>query len=332
MLEHSVKKVSLNQTQSSDIPLWDIRYFKKALKMEVIKLNDVDMEFDIVGINCSFVNALRRVLLAEVPMMAIEKVHVYNNTSIIQDEVLAHRLGLIPLKADPRKFSFKEEEETMTTSDTLEFHLKVKCTKNSKSLISKSTQDSLEEYKNVKVYTKQMRWVPIGEQNTIFKAEDVGPVHNDILLAKLRPGHELDLKLFAVKGIGKDHAKFQPVATVSYRLLPEISLLKDVEGEKAQRLKSSFSPGVIELVKEKGTLKARVANARYDSCSRNVYRYDDLKDCVKLSRVPDHYIFTIESVGALTPDILFLEAIKVLKEKCKRLLNEINVNGKTSFL
>lgn len=41
---------------------------------------------------------------------------------------------------------------------------------------------------------------------------------------------------------------------------------------------------------------------------------------------------TIESVGALTPDILFLEAIKVLKEKCKRLLNEINVNGKTSFL
>lgn len=45
---------------------------------------------------------------------------------------------------------FTEEEETMTTSDTLEFHLKVKCTKNSKSLISKSTQDSLEEYKNVK--------------------------------------------------------------------------------------------------------------------------------------------------------------------------------------
>lgn len=38
--------------------------------------------------------------------MAIEKVHVYNNTSIIQDEILAHRLGLVPLKADPRKFSF----------------------------------------------------------------------------------------------------------------------------------------------------------------------------------------------------------------------------------
>ena len=41
--------------------------------------------------------------------MAIEKVHIFNNTSIIQDEVLAHRLGLIPIKADPRLFEYKQE-------------------------------------------------------------------------------------------------------------------------------------------------------------------------------------------------------------------------------
>jgi len=46
--------------------------------------------------------------VSQVPMMAIEKVHIYNNTSIIQDEVLAHRLGLIPLKADPRRFNFRK--------------------------------------------------------------------------------------------------------------------------------------------------------------------------------------------------------------------------------
>ncbi len=40
--------------------------------------------------------------------MAIEQVHVFNNTSVIQDEVLAHRLGLIPLKADPNKFNLKK--------------------------------------------------------------------------------------------------------------------------------------------------------------------------------------------------------------------------------
>lgn len=50
-----------------------------------------------------------RLCFLQVPTMAIEKVHIYNNTSIIQDEVLAHRLGLIPIKADPRLFEYKSE-------------------------------------------------------------------------------------------------------------------------------------------------------------------------------------------------------------------------------
>ena len=55
--------------------------------------------------NAAIANDLRRVLLAEVPSMAIEKVFINNNTLIIQDEVFAHHLGLIPIKADPRKFN-----------------------------------------------------------------------------------------------------------------------------------------------------------------------------------------------------------------------------------
>jgi len=53
--------------------------------------------------------------------------------------------------------------------------------------------------------------VPIGSQKTKFKESDVGPIHPDILIAKMRPGHELDLKLFAIKSNGRDHAKFSPV-------------------------------------------------------------------------------------------------------------------------
>lgn len=61
------------------------------------------------------------------------------------------------------------------------------------------------------VYSSHIKWTPIGEQSSIYKENDVAPVHNDILIAKTRPGHELDLKLVAVKGIGRDHAKFSPV-------------------------------------------------------------------------------------------------------------------------
>ena len=65
--------------------------------------------FDMVGIEAPLANALRRILLAEVPTMAIERVLLFQNTSIIQDEVLAHRLGLIPIKVDPRQFQYVRE-------------------------------------------------------------------------------------------------------------------------------------------------------------------------------------------------------------------------------
>jgi len=59
--------------------------------------------------------------------MAIEKVFITNNTSIIQDEVLAHRLGLIPIKVDPRKFDFKEDDQEETATNSVRFNMQIKC-------------------------------------------------------------------------------------------------------------------------------------------------------------------------------------------------------------
>ena len=85
------------------------------------------LEFDLVGADPSLANALRRILIADVPAMAIEVVGaspipavpgrrsrrpprpraaIQNNTSLLADEVLAHRLGLLPLRADARKFQW----------------------------------------------------------------------------------------------------------------------------------------------------------------------------------------------------------------------------------
>ena len=71
-------------------------------------LQGSDMELDLIGIDASIANAFRRILMAEVPTMAIEKVYFYNNTSVMHDEILAHRLGLIPIHVDPREFEFKD--------------------------------------------------------------------------------------------------------------------------------------------------------------------------------------------------------------------------------
>ncbi|KOB73921.1 DNA-directed RNA polymerase, partial [Operophtera brumata] len=239
---------------------WNFKKFVKKFRIVVIRMDSTEMEFDLIGIQPAFANAFRRLMLSEVPSMAIEKVMIKNNTSIIQDEVLAHRLGLIPLKADPRAEDL---------------------------------------YENHSVYSSQMKWHPVGNQSSVHKETTVGPVHGDILISKMRPGHELDLQLVAVKGIGSDHAKFSPVATASYRLLPEIKLTREVKGSEASLLQSCFSPGVVSIDAEG---RASVRDARYDTCSRNVFRYDDIKDAVVLSRVRDHFIFNVESVGAMTPN------------------------------
>ncbi|XP_029305815.1 DNA-directed RNA polymerases I and III subunit RPAC1 [Cottoperca gobio] len=328
--EFDVKNV-----HSSDFPgnypgyddTWNMQKFQKNFRIDVVHLDENSMEFDMVGIDPAIANAFRRILLAEVPTMAIEKVFVYNNTSIVQDEVLAQRLGLVPIKADPRLFEYRnagEEsaEEEGSEIDTIQLQLKIKCSRNPRA--SKDSSDPRELYLNHMVYSRDITWVPIGNQADVFADSVIGPVHDDILIAQLRPGQELDIIMNCVKGVGKDHAKFSPVATASYRLLPEITLLELVEGEKAERLKRCFSRGVIDIEDVNGKKVAKVVNSRLDTCSREVLRHDDLKDVVKLGRLRDHFIFTVESTGILPPDVLVTEAIQVLMVKCQRFLNELD--------
>lgn len=59
--------------------------------------------------------------------MAIEKINIYNNTSIIQDEVLAHRLGLVPILANPDDFKYLYECDGMSAENTLAFVLNITC-------------------------------------------------------------------------------------------------------------------------------------------------------------------------------------------------------------
>uniref|UniRef100_A0A8C4WZT6 DNA-directed RNA polymerases I and III subunit RPAC1 n=1 Tax=Eptatretus burgeri TaxID=7764 RepID=A0A8C4WZT6_EPTBU len=264
---------------------WDQEEFEKNFRIDVLKMSAEEIEFDMIGIDAAIANAFRRILLAEVPTMAVEKVFLYNNTSIIQDEILAHRLGLVPFRADPRLFEFRSE-----------------------------------------VYTRHFRWVPLGNQADIYEPNSIGPVHKDILLAQLRPGQEIDLMMHCVKGIGKDHAKFSPVATASYRLLPDVHLLAPIEGELAETLRDCFSPGVISVEIINGKKVARVVNARMDNCSREVFRHEELKNLVKLTRVRDHFIFLVESTGALSPAILVMEAVKILMGKCRRFIAELDAD------
>lgn len=73
------------------------------------------------------------------------------------------------------------------------------------------------------------------------------PLHDDILLAKLRPGQEIEMEFICTKGIGKTHAKWSPVCTAYYRLLPDIRFDEPVTGQDAHDLKKLCPMGVFDI-------------------------------------------------------------------------------------
>ncbi|EED88775.1 dna-directed RNA polymerase I 40kDa polypeptide, rpo1-1-like protein, partial [Thalassiosira pseudonana CCMP1335] len=296
-----------------------------------------ELVFEVVGVDVSFANALRRIMIAEIPTMALEHVYMWNNSSLIHDEVLSHRLGLVPLNVDPRLFDEygvdvdEVGEVAATDRNTIVFRLNEATSLHSSSNQQKTVIDSPHRPFTKHIYTRDLLWAPQGSQLTNFPLHSTGvgsgvgggirPISEDILLAKLRPGQVIELEAHARKGVGKDHAKFSPVATASYRLMPHIEIVKPIYDELAEELVNWFEPGVFKLVPaddEDGghKVKAELSNPYACTMSRNYMRNPTLKESIKMSRVPNHFIFSVESVGMMEPAVIVSEALKVLKEKC----------------
>lgn len=296
---------------------FDFKHFQRNFGIKIMSLNDEELVFDMWGIEAPIANAFRRILLSEVPTIAIEKVIVSNNTSIIQDEVLAHRLGLVPIKVDPRLFEFKQPNAPDTERDTLLFRLQVKCTHS-------PSRDG--KYINESVYSGDLKWQPIGNQAQTFKDNPPRPVHDNILLAKMRPGQEINLECYCEKGIGKTHAKWSPVATAYYRLLPQISFSQDggIVGDEAKQLKQMCPKNVFDIEDIGGQKHATVARPRDCTFCRECIRLPDWENKVKLQKVKDHFIFTVESTGILKPEELFRMALQVFMDKCRNILSHLH--------
>ena len=101
--------------------------FQKELSITPRSQTKDSLELQIKGIDAPFMNALRRTMLDDVSTIAIDKVIMYQNTSVMNDEVLVHRLGLIPIQADPELFEFKTENGSFGNKNCVKFKLQVKC-------------------------------------------------------------------------------------------------------------------------------------------------------------------------------------------------------------
>ncbi|CDF35709.1 unnamed protein product [Chondrus crispus] len=291
--------------------------FKENCTLEILFCDDEEVLFDLVGTDAPIANALRRILLSEVPTLAIENVFVHRNTSIMHDEQLAHRLGLVPLKIDPRPFEYWEKGLPVTVANTVKLSLRTKCEFNPSAPRDGEAPPSV-LYKNSSVLSGSIEHVPFGghEQSKFIGNEVPRPVHEDILLCKLRPGQEIHVEMDATKNIGREHAKWSPVATAGYRMLPEVNLKTRVVGATAKRLVNLCPAKVFDIEDD----VAVVARPRDCTVCRECIREPEWEERVELTRKRDHFIFSVESTGAMPAPTLVTEALSVLTGKCDLVL------------
>ncbi|KAJ1835562.1 RNA polymerase II subunit 3 [Coemansia sp. RSA 2711] len=155
--------------------------------------------------HCSVANSLRRAMIAEVPTMAIDLVQFIENTTVLADEFLAHRLGLVPLvshNVDQFKYTRDCTCTEYCKDCSVEFTLHVKCTEPGTRIVYSS--ELISSNKDV---------VPVTE------GDDQG-----VALLKLRKGQEINLHCVAKKGVAKEHAKWSPCAAVGFEYDPHNNL------------------------------------------------------------------------------------------------------------
>jgi DNA-directed RNA polymerase subunit D len=146
----------------------------------VIKFNDISRQY---------INAIRRIAISEVPTLGIDDVVILENSSVMHDEAVAHRLGLIPLRTGLDRFVMPQDCDCKST---------LGCSKCRVLLVLDS-----EAMEKTKIVTS-------GE--LLSEDELVKPVSKDIPIVVLAPGQKLKFEAYARLGVGKDHAKWQPTS------------------------------------------------------------------------------------------------------------------------
>lgn len=231
------------------------------------------------GTDNIFANTLRRIISVDVPTLAIDEVNFYKNSSALYDEMIAHRLGMVPLKTDLKSYELRSECKCKgegCAKCQLNFTLNCKgpCT----------------------VYSKDL------------KSQDpkIKPVYDDIPIVKLMKDQNLELEASAKLGIGKEHIKFSP-GLVFFRNYPEIEIKKE---DKATKCIKACPKGVFEQkgknIVIKDVTKCDLCEACVEACG---------SDVIQIKASNEDFIFELESWGQLSPREILDEALNVIDKK-----------------
>ncbi len=163
------------------------------LAVELLESQKGGLSIRIDKYDLNYANAIRRYIMSEVPTLAIEDVVVVENSSLIYDEIIAHRLGLVPLKT-PKKYLEQAGVQLMMVLD------------------AKAEEGT--------------RTVYSGELVSV-EDKEVYPISTEIPLLKLAKGQSIKIEAYARLSSGKRHSKFSPVSKATVKPSPLVNVIND---------------------------------------------------------------------------------------------------------
>ena len=279
------------------------------------------------------VNAIRRALIADVPKLAITRVdcsqgvnqdnkgEVYESVNVLPDEVVAHRLAMIPVPTYPDE-GIAFPDECVNCKDMAE---KDKGCPSCQILYSLSARgpatDAEEEY----------RTVYAGDLTTISDPMfDIREEHKRIPITILSKGQFLEFYAFATLGRGREHAKWSPVAAVGFRQQQQAVLAKPKKAKVLFDLGLTTTDGQAIDAKLFGKDKV-VTNVNHvldlekalHQVGHGTGRDADFDDAIVMEDVEGSYVFTYETDGSLTPEQAFNAAMEELSARFDNITSDI---------
>jgi len=268
------------------------------MEIQILEKNNVSLRLLIEGTNAAFMNTLRRIILSEVPTMAIDDVVIIENSSLLQDEFLAHRIGLIPLKTDLDTYNLPENCTCKS-----EFG----CNLCRVSLVLEAEAED----NTITVYSGD------------FKSENpsIVPVSNKIPIVKLASGQKIRLEAYARLGKGKDHARWQAVSMCAYKYVPIITI-----DTKLCNLCSDCIKVCPKNILAKAGNKIEIRNIENCTvCQDCVDACQKKPKAIEVTWDENSFVFGIESTGALSTERILQEASNILEGKLNDFLNQLTV-------
>lgn len=244
------------------------------MKLEILEKSNEHLAFTLSSADKYFLNALRRTIIEEVPTMAIEDVEFRKNNSSVYDEIISHRLGLIPLKTDLKSYNFMSE-----------------CKCDGAGCARCQVKFKLNDNKPGMVYASKL------------KSQDpkVVPAFDGMPIVKLLDGQQLQFEATAILGKGKEHSKWSP-GLMFYYQMPVIEIKP-----QAKDVISTFK--FFEVKGNKATLK----KGKYIEYNRIEAALEQLpKGSYELKHEENEFVVYLESFGQLKPKAILVRAAEEL--------------------